>query len=119
MFTRSNVSWTMEDQLVGPGAVGAAQQGASVALSADGNTVLIGGPGDSYGAPGAAWVLWRGGVPREVNWQKIAGTGGIGDAQTPIRQGFAVALSADGRTALIGGPGDNDSSGATWVFSIG
>jgi hypothetical protein len=95
------------------------QQGASVALSADGNTVLIGGPGDSYGAPGAAWVLWRGGVRREVNWQKIAGTGGIGDAQTPIRQGSAVALSADGMTALIGGPGDNRNSGATWVFSIG
>jgi hypothetical protein len=56
VFTRSNVSWTMAEQLVGPGAVGAAQQGASVALSADGNTVLIGGPGDSYGAPGAAWV---------------------------------------------------------------
>jgi len=119
VFTRSNVSWTMAEQLVGPGAVGAAQQGASVALSADGNTVLIGGPGDSYGAPGAAWVLWRGGVRREVNWQKIAGTGGIGDAQTPIRQGSAVALSADGMTALIGGPGDNRNSGATWVFSIG
>jgi hypothetical protein len=53
-------SWTMEQQLVGPGAVGAAQQGASVALSADGKIVLIGGPGDSYGAPGAAWVFWRG-----------------------------------------------------------
>jgi hypothetical protein len=117
VFTRSNVSWTMEEQLVGPGAVGAAQQGASVALSADGNTVLIGGPGDSYGAPGAAWVFWRG-ARREVNWQKIAGTGGIGDSQTPIRQGFAVALSGDGRTALIGGPMDNISSGATWVFSM-
>ena len=28
-----------------------------------------------------------------------------------------MALSADGNTALIGGPGDNDRVGAAWVFT--
>jgi hypothetical protein len=106
-------SWAVERPLFDPAGVGA-RQGASVALSADGSMVLSGGPGDSNGT-GAAWLFWR--EPRRVDQQKIVGTGGIGDAQTPIRQGSAVALSGDGRTALIGGPGDNRNSGATWVFA--
>jgi hypothetical protein len=32
-------------------------------------------------------------------------------------QGYAVALSADAHTALIGGYGDHGSDGATWVFT--
>ena len=38
---------TFQDQpkLVGTGAVGSANQGMAVALSADGNTAIVGGPG--------------------------------------------------------------------------
>ena len=43
-------------KLVGPGAVGNALQGHSVAISADGNTVLVGGPADNLFA-GAVWVF--------------------------------------------------------------
>jgi hypothetical protein len=39
-------------KLVGTGAVGATQQGFSVALSADGNTATVGGPGDNSGGRG-------------------------------------------------------------------
>jgi hypothetical protein len=28
-----------------------------------------------------------------------------------------VSLSADGSTAIVGGPGDNDEIGAAWVFA--
>ena len=31
-------------------------------------------------------------------------------------QGYAVALSADGNTALVGGPSDNNNKGNTWMF---
>ena len=41
--------------MVGTGAVGAAEQGWSVALSADGNTAIMGGYDDNSGV-GAAWV---------------------------------------------------------------
>ena len=49
-------------KLVGTGAAGAAVQGLSVALSADGNTAILGGPfsgpfDSSY--TGAAWVFVR------------------------------------------------------------
>jgi flagellar basal body rod protein FlgF len=32
-------------------------------------------------------------------------------------QGQAVALSADGNTAIVGGLGDNDYTGAIWIFT--
>ena len=48
-------------KLVGTGAIGYAEQGYSVALSGDGNTAIVGGPGDNSKAPGyyigAAWVF--------------------------------------------------------------
>ncbi len=50
-------------KLVGSGAVNGssgANQGGSVALSADGNTAIVGGYGDNNGA-GAAWVFTRSG----------------------------------------------------------
>ena len=43
---------------------------------------------------------------------KLVGTGAVG---TP-EQG-PVSLSANGNTAIIGGPVDNNGIGATWVFT--
>ena len=48
------------DKLTGSGESGAGKFGYSVALSADGNTALIGGPDDN-GNVGAAWVFTRSG----------------------------------------------------------
>ena len=45
-------------KLVGTGAVGRAAQGNAVALSADGNTVIVGGSRDN-GEAGAAWEIGR------------------------------------------------------------
>ena len=39
--------WIQQGKLVGCGAVGQAAQGASVALSAEGSTPLVGAPGDN------------------------------------------------------------------------
>jgi hypothetical protein len=82
-------------------------EGSSVALSSDGNTAIIGGPGDdnteprpSAGANGAAWVFTRSGSTW-TQQAKLVGTdllGGFGQAQ-----GWSVALSADGNTAILGG----------------
>jgi FG-GAP-like repeat/FG-GAP repeat len=107
VFTRSAGIWTQQTQLVSPDP--AAQFGNAVALSADGNTALIGGPGDSSNA-GAVWVYTR--------------SGGVWTQQTKLvspdsaaQFGKAVALSADGSTALVGGPGDDTNVGAAWVFT--
>ncbi len=115
VFTRdSNGNWTQQgNKLVGSGAVVPSRQGQSVALSADGNTALIGGPSD-HGSAGAAWVFTRDG---NGNWSqqgnKLIGSG----STSPSQQGQSVALSADGNTAVIGGPGDATGTGAVWVFT--
>ena len=34
----------------------------------------------------------------------------------PSGQGSAVSISADGKTAIVGGPEDNKQAGAMWIF---
>src|SRR5262245_19191501 len=96
-----------QPKLVGIGAVGSSNQGMSVALSADGNTAIVGGPGPNnadrdrapfVGPAGAAWVFFtRGGGVWKQQGGKLVGTtsengGGLWS------QGASVALSADGNT---------------------
>jgi len=45
--------------------------------------------------------------------QKLVGSG----YSVNPRQGTSVALSADGNTAIVGGPNDNNFVGAAWVFT--
>jgi uncharacterized protein (TIGR03437 family) len=114
VFTRTAGSWAQQgSKLLGAGAVGSSvKQGAAVAVSADGNTVIIGGPGDNNFA-GAAWVFTRTAGVWTQQGAKLVGTGAAGAAQ----QGFSVAISADGNSAMVGGPYDNSSAGAVWVFT--
>jgi hypothetical protein len=92
------------------GAVGNTDQGHSVALSADGNTAVVGGPRDNAYS-GAAWVYTRGGTVWTQQGNKLVGTGAAGSAM----QGSSVALSADGNTAIAGALADNRGTGAAWV----
>ena len=49
---------------------------------------------------------------------KLVGTGYATGSSTNVpHQGSAIALSADGNTALVGGNGDSMSLGACWVFT--
>ena len=139
IFTRYLGEWTQEgSKLIGTdGAV--ARQGDSLALSADGNTLVIGGPNDRIGVNpnftlvGASWVFTRSGsisagsqgiVPNTGTWtqqgSKLVGTGSVGSSQ----QGSDVSLSYDGNTLAVGGQSDRGaqiqefySTGATWVFT--
>jgi hypothetical protein len=114
VYTRSGGVWTQQgSKLVGTGAVGAAQQGASVALSVDGNTAIVGGYSDNSSA-GAAWVYARNGGVWSQQGSKLVGTGAVGTAD----QGTYVALSGDGNTAIVGGFGDKGGTGAAWVFTL-
>jgi hypothetical protein len=111
VFTRSGDVWTQQAKLVGTGAVGAARQGSSVALSSDGNTAIVGGPFDN--SFGAAWVFTRSGDVW-AQQSKLVGTGAVGAAL----QGVSVAVSSDGNTAIVGGRVDDVSNtGAAWVFT--
>ena len=96
----------------GTGGVGSTHQGESVALSADGNTAIVGGYADNL-AIGGAWVFTRSGGVWTQQGSKLLGTGFIGAA----RQGYSVSISSDGNEALVSGYSDNSSVGAAWVFT--
>ena len=87
--------------------------GRSVALSGDGSTVLIGGPGDSH-FDGAAWTFSRSGMTWTQQGGKLTGKGESADRG---HFGKTVALSGDGSTALIGAQDDDEERGAVWTFS--
>ena len=100
------------EKLVGTGTIGYPEQGVSVALSADGNTAIIGGWCDNHDV-GAAWVYTRADGTWSQQGDKLVGTGYVG---TP-EQGVSVAISADGNTAIVGGYYDNSHTGAAWVYT--
>jgi hypothetical protein len=113
VFTRSGTTWSQQgEKLTGSGESGKGSFGLSVALSADGNTALIGGPEDN-GAVGAAWVFTRSGSTWAQQGEKLTGSGESGQGDFAV----SVALSGDGNTALVGGPEDNADVGAAWVFT--
>jgi hypothetical protein len=88
--------------------------GSSVALSANGDTALIGGEADAETA-GAAWTFTRS-EPKEPKWTQQAKLTGVGEVEH-AQFGHSVALSADGKTALVGGPFDTKDKGAAWSFT--
>jgi hypothetical protein len=80
VFTRSSGVWSQQAKLVGTGAINSpipASQGASVSLSDDGNTAIVGGYVDNGGV-GAAWVFTRSGGAWTQQGAKLVGTGAVG-----------------------------------------
>jgi hypothetical protein len=122
VFTRSGGTWTEQQKLTGADLNGAAQLGWSVALSVDGTTAIVGGPGDN-GSTGAAWVFTQSGGVWTQQGAKLTGTNatGVGCAQPGVvgsaEQGYSVAVSGDGNTAIVGGWADSSARGAAWVFT--
>jgi hypothetical protein len=114
VWTRNNGVWAQGPKLVGSGAVGPqVRLGTSVAISADGNTALASGPADDGGV-GAVWVWTRAGAVWTQQGSKLIGSGQVG---TNTSRQLAVALSADGSTILVGRRDDNNGAGAVWAWT--
>jgi RHS repeat-associated protein len=117
VFTRSGSTWTQQGpKLTGTGEERNRYFGNQVAISGDGNTALISGPGESESA-GAVWVFTR----TEGKWTQQAVLTGGEEENFSEKQGggfgSGVALSSEGSTALIGGANDHGAIGAAWVFT--
>jgi hypothetical protein len=123
VFTRSGSTWSQQgEKLVGDctsgcanegtGETGTGRFGVSEALSADGNTALIGGLDDNS-TRGAAWLFTRSGSTWTQQGEKFTGGGEAGEGEF----GTNVALSADGGTGMIGAWRDNGGRGSAWVFA--
>jgi hypothetical protein len=126
VFARSGSTWTPQGPKLRPtGETGPGAFGTSLALSGDGATALIGAPDD--GAPpltqpnrhlgaGAAWTFTRSGSGWIQAQRLIPSDEVISEKGERGLYGSAVALSADGSTAMVGGEWDN-TQGAAWVFT--
>jgi FG-GAP repeat len=118
-------------KLTGPSEEGEGLFGTSVALSANGSTLLVGGPHDTNPDNGAAWAFTRSGSVWVPQGSKLTGADGMPSAKTEEEEqcaeesseeagecafGASVALSADGSTALIGEPSATARPGSAWIF---
>ncbi len=99
-------------KLVGTGAVGYSPQGSSVAISADGNTAIVGSDQDSLNF-GCVFFYSRTGTTWTQQGPKMTANDAVGSP----RQGYSVSISDDGNTAVVGGYLDNNPTGAAWVYT--
>jgi len=119
IFTNDAGTWVLQQKLPTPDMPDSDLFGFSVALSADGNTALVGaqggtGPVDTQ-VPGAAYIFTR----SEGVWsQQTMLT--ASDRQVGDHFGVSVALSDSGDTALIGAyvddVGANTNQGSAYVY---
>ena len=122
VFARAGAGWTLQAKLTPP-ATGAnralgtnTEFGNEVALSADGNTAVVGGFGDNSDA-GAAWVYTRGASGWTVQQKLTAPTSGADRELAPGEFGTRISLNAAGTTALIAGVEDGAFVGAAWTYT--
>lgn len=120
VFAREGSEWTRAAELTAPDRTGADFFGCSVALSADGSTALVGAYGDDVGGSrmaGAAYVF----SDDDGSWTRHARLIAT-DNDAEDKFGASAALSADGSTALLGAPEDEDPNGsyggAGYVFGV-
>jgi len=114
IFTRSGTTWSPQAKLVGEALDTSQRQGASIALSADGNTLISGGYGDT-GYVGAVWVFRRNGTTwgQENKFtppdDKVLNSG-------TAHFGYAVGLSGDARVMVVAARNDDADNGALWAY---
>jgi hypothetical protein len=84
--------------------------GSSVALSADGRVALVGTQFTGSGH-GAAYLY----AESSGSWPTTPSARFIGSGDEGL--GYSVALSADGRVALVGAPFESDVNGAAYLYT--
>ena len=118
IYTRSGSTWSEQQKIVASNAGGNDRFGESVAISGDGDTVIVGAPfedtGNSNG--GAAYIFTRSGSTWSQQTILTAS-----DAGNTDNLGWSVYISNDGNTAIAGAPYHNTSgntnSGAAYIFT--
>ena len=113
-------AWNVSTPLLAPDSAPGDLFGSAVALSADGETALVGALEDDTSdgiAAGSAWVFALSPGGDWVPTQQLFAP----DATTIDSFGHSAALSADGLTAIIGAVGDDiaakSNAGSAWVFT--
>jgi hypothetical protein len=113
IYTRSGATWSFKSLLTTSDALADNDSyGYSVAISADGNTALIGAENRNSGQ-GCAYVF----VLSGDNWIQQGEAMASKDGSAGDNFGLSVSLSGDGNTALIGAVGRSSITGAAYIFT--
>jgi hypothetical protein len=119
IFTKSGSTWAEQQKLTTSDKQQDDNFGRSVALSADGNTMIGGAPledDSTYTSNGAVYVFTRSGSTWSQQAKLLPS-----DIEGGERFGWAVALSDDGNTAIIGTYLEDTSpstdNGAAYIFT--
>jgi hypothetical protein len=118
IFINNSGTWTQQAMLVGTGNIGAAGQGYSVSLSANGNVLAVGGPSDGGGFTGKTWIWNRSGT----TWTQVTilvGTPNYYNSSIPYypQQGTSVSLSNTGNLLAVTG-GNQNYEGQFYIFKF-
>jgi hypothetical protein len=115
LYTFENEAWTLTSTFHNPAPNGIPDYpfGSAIALSDDGTVVLIGDPSFSSdtGTVYAYRLIFGGLVPLV-----LVPPNNIPNLEN-AQQGFSVALSGDGYTAVVGAPTYNGGAGASFVYT--
>ena len=111
IYTRNGDTWTEQSKLLASdGSIGD-RFGYSVAISGDGNTIVIGAPAHN-GSKGIVHVYIRIGDTWAEQTKLLASDGVDGDWF-----GSAVSINSNGNIVIIGAHWHNDGKGAAYIFT--
>lgn len=111
IYVRSGTSWAFQSKLQASDAAADDYFGASVALSSDGHTLVVGANNESVS--GSAYVFTRSGTTWTQQAKLLPGdAAGVDD-----EFGYSCSISNDGNTAAIGAYWDENSNG-TYAGSV-
>ncbi|MBC8098080.1 MAG: FG-GAP repeat protein [Armatimonadetes bacterium] len=114
IFTRSGTAWMEQQKLIASDGASNDYFARSVALSATGDTALVGAYADTFGAnsnQGSAYVFTRSGTTWTQQQKLIASDGAQDDYF-----GVSLDLSSTGDVALVGAY--NADQGAAYIFPL-
>jgi len=114
IFTRSGTTWTQQAKIQASDKQQSDYFGLAVSISSDGNAALVGAYGDDSFA-GSAYIFTRSGT----TWTQQAKIQASDRQQSDVF-GFAVSISGDGNTALVGAYGEDTGAsyaGAAYIFT--
>jgi hypothetical protein len=113
IYIKSGSDWIQQgNKITSPADLGASSFGFSVALTTDGNKLIVGATTYLTSLGAVAIFSRSAGVwtQQGVSITNAFGTGGTKSF------GWSVAISSDGNTVAFGGPDDNSDIGAAFVY---
>src|SRR5512146_1461242 len=104
VFVRAGATWVQQAYVKASNPAAGDEFGHALAISDDGNTLVVGATGQVASA-GAAYVFVRTGTTWAQQAYVVASNAESGDLF-----GYALALSADGHTLAVGAPAEDSSA---------